>query len=143
MPHVVKKLPPPGSTDFDEQLWPVNLALALLCGCAVGANWAISDFQSPVWYLNGYVRLVTLLLSVGLLAGAAKYLGGRRGRRLQFAAMLSLTIHLGILLAAFLNQPKNTEWGIGPRGGAGQPSASRNRHDSRLSSERSDAEIAP
>ncbi len=93
---IIRKLESPSSGDFDEQLWPVNLALLLVCGCVAGWIIAISDFQAPEISQNGWFRLVTLVGSVALLCGLAVYLGGRRGRRLQLAAFLSLALHLGV-----------------------------------------------
>ncbi len=111
----IRKVDPIDSNDFDQRLWPVNLALLVLCGCVVGTNWAVSDFQSPVWYENGYFRLATLLVSVCGLAGLAMWLGGRPGRRLQMAALLSVSLHLVLGLALLLSHSDHTEWGVGPK----------------------------
>ena len=62
--HVVRRLDPAEHLDFDEQLWPVNLALMLACGCVAGMIWAICDFQTPVWYESGYFWMTVLLASV-------------------------------------------------------------------------------
>src|SRR5207302_6072528 len=91
--HAVRKLDFSESNDFDEQLWPVNLALMLACGCVAGMIWAICDFQTPVLLENGYFWMALLLGSVIGLGGLAIYLGGRTARRLQMAAFLSLALH--------------------------------------------------
>ncbi len=91
--HVVRRLEPAERLEFDEQLWPVNLALMLACGCVAGMIWAIGDFQTPVWYESGYFWMTVLLASVLGLGGLAVYLGGKTARRLQMAAFLSLALH--------------------------------------------------
>jgi hypothetical protein len=111
----IRKVEPIDSNDFDQRLWPVNLALLVLCGCVVGTNWAVSDFQSHVWYENGYFRLATLLVSVCGLAGLAMWLGGRPGRRLQMAALLSVSLHLALGLVLLLTHSDHAEWGVGPK----------------------------
>ena len=88
--------------EFDEQFWPVNIALLVLSGFVGGLIIAYSDrgadfpyfiWNSTEWWRNGYVRLGSLLLSVGLFIGLAIWLGGQRGRRFQLAAVISLFIH--------------------------------------------------
>jgi hypothetical protein len=88
--------------DFDEQFWPVNIALLVLCGFVGGLIIAYSDrgpefpyftWNSAEWWRNGYVRLASLFLSVGLFIGLAIWLGGQRGRRFQLAAVISIFIH--------------------------------------------------
>src|SRR5437588_3148750 len=69
--HAVRKLDFSESNDFDEQLWPVNLALVLACGCVAGMIWAICDFQTPVWYENGFFWMFVLVASVVSFGGLA------------------------------------------------------------------------
>src|SRR5579872_3656944 len=97
--HTIRKIEFSEPHDFDEQLWPVNLALVLAGGCMAGLIWAICDFRTPVLFENGYFWMTVLLVSVFGLGGLAVYLGGRSGRRLQMAAFLSLALH-GIGLAS-------------------------------------------
>jgi Prenyltransferase and squalene oxidase repeat len=111
----IRKVNPTDRADFDEQLWPVNLALLLLCGCVGGVIWANSDFATPDLLNNGYVRLVTLVGSVFVLGLLAIKLGGREARRLQLAAFLSLALHFGVAVGAIVLRPENSEWGDGPK----------------------------
>ncbi|HEY2148018.1 MAG TPA: hypothetical protein VGH32_08780, partial [Pirellulales bacterium] len=97
--HTIRKIEFSEPHDFDEQLWPVNLALVLAGGCMAGLIWAICDFRTPVLLENGYFWMTVLLVSVFGLGGLAVYLGGRSGRRLQMAAFLSLALH-GVGLAS-------------------------------------------
>ena len=113
----IRKIKPVESKDFDQQLWPVNLALLVLCGCVVGMNWALSDFQTHDWLENGYVRLVVILGTVGVLAGLAIWLSDKLeiARRLQMAALLSVSIHLAVAIAVLVMHVDHTEWSTGPR----------------------------
>ncbi|MGC4006745.1 MAG: hypothetical protein QM811_27920 [Pirellulales bacterium] len=85
----------PRRHDLDEQLWPVNIALVLLCGFIGGLIAAHSefDFERVPWYENGWTRLATLFVSVGAFIALSVGLGGHRGRRFQFAALISLLLH--------------------------------------------------
>ena len=82
--------------DFDEHLWPVNVALGVLGGCVAGVIFATSDFTWPPTNLfrSGQVRFVSLLGSMVVLMVLASLAGGARGRRLQLAALVSVMIHL-------------------------------------------------
>ncbi len=113
--HQVQKLDFSQSSDFDEQLWPVNLALVLAYGCVAAMVWAICDFQTPVVWQNGYFWLFALTASVVTFGGLAIYLGGRSARRLQLAAFLSLALHgVGIAsLKAYSNSLDNFGSGRG------------------------------
>ena len=112
--HVVRRLEPAERLDFDEQLWPVNLALMLACGCVAGMIWAICDFQTPIWYESGYFWMTVLLASVLGLGGLAVYLGGKTARRLQMAAFLSLALH-GVGIGALSLNHELHQPDIGPK----------------------------
>jgi hypothetical protein len=91
--------------DFDEQLWPINVALLVLAGFISGLIHTYSDFTwvPEQWYLNGWVRLASLVITVGGFVALSVWLGGQRGRRVQFAAVISLIMHafIGWQLALF------------------------------------------
>lgn len=91
--RVLRTVRPAEHGAFDEQLWPINSLLIVFCGAVAGLIIGTSDFRTPVWWLNGWVRLATLFASVLFLLLAANYLGGARGRRFQLAALLSLIVH--------------------------------------------------
>ena len=89
---------------FDEELWPVNVALVILAGFVAGAIVAISRFDDPRWFYNGWFRLTTLVVTTGVLIGVAGKLHSRRFRRaMQLAVVLSLLVHL-VVIAVLYNQ---------------------------------------
>jgi hypothetical protein len=93
--RTIRRITPAVHHEFDEQLWPVNIALLVLSGFVGGLIIAYSDFvwHSEDWWRNGYVRLASLIASVGLFIWLSIWLGGQRGRRFQLAAVLSIFLH--------------------------------------------------
>lgn len=93
--RTIRRINPAAHHDFDEQLWPINIALLVLCGFVGGLIIAHSefDFARVPWYENGWVRLATLVGSVGLFVSVAVWLGGKAGRRFQLGAVISLLLH--------------------------------------------------
>ncbi len=93
----IRKLPPPVDLGFDEQLWPVNVALLVFAGMVAGLIVVHSDFETTDALHNGYIRLATLAITLGaLLIGIS--LGGKHARRMQLGVMISLIAHSGALI---------------------------------------------
>lgn len=89
---------------FDEELWPVNVALVVLAGFVAGAIIAVSRFDDPRWLYNGWFRLTTLVITTGLLIWAASKIHNRRFRRtMQLATVLSLLVH-AVLIAVLYSK---------------------------------------
>ena len=92
----IKKVDRAERTGFEDQLWPTNLALLVLTGFVAGTIIAAGGFDDPRWLHNGWVRLVTLGVSMGALLILAQRLSRKMARRLQFAAVVSLIFHTGL-----------------------------------------------
>src|SRR5262245_64002024 len=104
MRRVVRKIEPAQIITFDDQLWPINVALLVLAGFVAGCIIALSSFEDPRLLYNGWARLASLAVSVGLLMWGASRLNSRRVRRgLQLATVLSLLAHM-ILMVILYNQ---------------------------------------
>ncbi len=78
---------------FDEQVWPVVVALAISCALAVGA---VATLLDGAW-------MWTMLLLLPALAAAAHFAllqmdDSKLKRSLQLAALTSLSVHLAILI---------------------------------------------
>ncbi|HUY89254.1 MAG TPA: hypothetical protein VMV10_11005 [Pirellulales bacterium] len=87
--------------DFDERLWPVDLALLVLAGFIAGVIVAKSDFQTPLVVYNGYLHLGALAAIVGaLLWGVARF-GARVQRRLQLGVFVSLLVHFWLCMLSY------------------------------------------
>ena len=79
---------------FDQQVWPVTIALGVVCFLAIGA---IATLLDDAW-------MWTMLLLLPALAAAAHFAllqldDSRLKTSLQLAALTSLSIHLLILIA--------------------------------------------
>ena len=102
--RVVHRVPTSDYHTFDDELWPVNVALVVLAGFVAGAIIAVSRFNDPRWFFNGWFRLTTLVVTTGLLIWVVTKLHSRRVRRaMQLAAVLSLIVHL-IVVVVLYNQ---------------------------------------
>src|SRR4051812_8941886 len=94
----IRKLPPPVELGFDEQLWPVNVALLVFGGFVAGLIVVNSSFETTDLYYNGFIRLATLAITLGaLLIGVT--MGGKHARRMQLGVMISLIVHSGALIS--------------------------------------------
>jgi len=93
----VRKIEPVQSVHFDEQFWPVSLALCLTA--AVGAGAAVSLMEGP-WMWATLVALPGLL--VAALVALQRVRPGLLRRSLQLAAILSAALHLMFLIACSL-----------------------------------------
>lgn len=100
--ELVRKVQVARVADFDEQLWPINCAILILAGFTAGIVIALSDFSDPRLLYNGWVRLVSVGLLVGLLFLAVWYLQGKMVRRVQLCILISLLVHLW--LAVYLHE---------------------------------------
>ncbi len=100
---VVRKIVNEHLGDFDEQVWPVNLAILVFAGFVTGIVLATTeDFFDPRLLYNGFFRLgVIAVLVIGLLFSTAR-LKAPTARRIQFCVVLSLFLHM--ILAVFLRE---------------------------------------
>jgi len=80
--------------DFDDQLWPINVAILILAGFVAGIVFATSDFHDPRIFYNGWVHLGVVALLVGVLFWAVVWLQGKVLRRVQLCILISLLMHL-------------------------------------------------
>jgi len=80
---------------FDDQLWPIIVAILILASFCVGAILTLSRFDDPRPIFNGGTQLGILAVVTGLLIWAASQLDVRHYRRgLQLAALMSFILHL-------------------------------------------------
>ena len=87
--------------DFDDRLWPINLALLVLAGFIAGVIVAKSDFQTPFILSNGYLHLGALAAIVGVLLWGVARFGARMQRRLQLGVFVSLLVHFWLCMLSY------------------------------------------
>ncbi|MEX0939082.1 MAG: hypothetical protein WDZ59_14560 [Pirellulales bacterium] len=92
--QVIRKIEPAARLPFEEQSWPINLALFILAGFVGGIIVAAGGFDDPRLLHNGWVRLATFTLTLAVLFWASTRWGRRVARRLQLAVLISLIGHL-------------------------------------------------
>ncbi|NLX94840.1 MAG: hypothetical protein GXY83_01555 [Rhodopirellula sp.] len=85
-------------SDFDDQLWPINVAIVILGGIAAGVIAASSSFDDPRLFYNGWVRLGGVAVMMMILFWAVIHLQGKMLRRVQLCLIVSLVVHIGLAL---------------------------------------------
>lgn len=93
----IRKLPPAQTAPFDEQFWPVSLALCLTAAIAAGA--AVSLLRGP-WMWTALIALPALLAAA--LFALQRVRPGLLKRSLQLAVILSAGVHLLFLILCSL-----------------------------------------
>lgn len=97
--RVIRKLKPTASQAFDDQLWPVLLALCVLGGFIMGSIIAYLRFDDPRWYANAITWLIVTVLGLGGAAVALAFVDNRVFRRsMQLAIILGLFFHCILLV---------------------------------------------
>jgi hypothetical protein len=92
--RIIRKLKLPVGHAFDDQLWPVILALCVLAGFAMGTILAYLRFDDPRWYANAALWLAIALLATVGAAAALWRMDNRKFRRsMQLAIVLGLFLH--------------------------------------------------
>lgn len=99
--RVVRKSKPPSGRTFDEQFWPVLIALVVLGGFTMGTFAHYLGFGSSAFYANATVWLVATAVVVVAAAVALARIDNRAFRRtMQLALLLGLLVHLILLVVS-------------------------------------------
>ncbi len=97
--RIVHKLQPPASRTFDEQLWPVYLAIVVLGAYLMGVVVSTLSFDTPRLHLNAATWLTTVTILVGLTLWAVGNIQGHWLRRtVLLSLLLSLIVNLSLLV---------------------------------------------
>ncbi|HEV3136814.1 MAG TPA: hypothetical protein VGZ26_02900 [Pirellulales bacterium] len=87
---------------FDDRLWPVNVAIAILASFAAAPLVATGRFDDPRPLANGWTHLGLLAVGALFLMWCASLIGRRRvRRRLELATLVSLIFHLSCIAALY------------------------------------------
>ncbi len=101
--RVIRRVQVQQSASFEDQLWPVNLAILILSGFVLGVIIARLDYGDPRLFYNGWTWTSTLIVSVSAAILYVSRLDNRTVRRsVQLATVLSIMFHLW--LAVMLSQ---------------------------------------
>ncbi len=97
--RVIRKLKPAGHGTFDDQMWPVAVALVILAFFLIGMSFAYLTFET-VW--APLLLVIGILLSCGGAAVAVHFIGNRIVKRsMQLALVISVVAHVLIFIIAF------------------------------------------
>ena len=107
--------------DFDDRMWPVNLAVFILAGFLIGIVQANGDFEEPRLLLNGYAHMAVVVAAAVILCLAASLVKNTIRRRLQLCILLSLLLHLSLAVFVYCH-PMQLPM-LSEPGGAGSGSA--------------------
>ncbi|MCA9119874.1 MAG: hypothetical protein H6822_01075 [Planctomycetaceae bacterium] len=93
--RTIRKTKQPSEATFDEQFWPVMLALFILGGFLAGTVLAYLRFNERVWYANAWTWLVAIPVVICTLIWVLRKVESRALRRgVQFSAVLCMILHL-------------------------------------------------
>src|SRR5262245_50400563 len=97
--RVVRKAHSGGSPYFDEQLWPVQIALVVLGGFLMGVSLAYPPLTGAVWYRTAWPSLIGIPLVVIAAMIALVYVDNRLFRRsLSLSLVLCAIVHVGMVV---------------------------------------------
>jgi len=86
--------------DFDDQIWPINVAILILVGFIAGSIVTYSRLDEPRLLLNTWFLLSTLALTAGLSFWAVARFQGKVRNRVLFCTIVSLLVHLWVVMYA-------------------------------------------
>ncbi|MDP6443045.1 MAG: hypothetical protein QGG36_24920 [Pirellulaceae bacterium] len=99
--RIIRKLRPAGEPAFDEQFWPVQLALILLGAFLAGVSLAYLKFDAPSFWQSAWTALAVIAVFVAASMVVLRYVSNRRIRRgMQLAFILCLIFHVIVLVTA-------------------------------------------
>jgi hypothetical protein len=99
--RTIRKTKQPGEAAFDEQFWPVMLALFVLAGFLVGTVLAYLHFDTRPWYSNAWTWLFVIPIVVCALIWLLRKVESRAVRRgVQFSAVLCVIVHLILFIVS-------------------------------------------
>ena len=109
---IVRRYIPRTRVVFDEQQWPVNIALVVLGGFLVGGIFAYQPFDpEAAWYASPWVSLAIVLLLICTSILTFRYIDNKKFKRtMQFSVIVCAIIHLGMLVYALESEVFSKGW---------------------------------
>ena len=109
---IVRRYVPRTRVVFDEQQWPVNIALVVLGGFLIGGIFAYQPFDpEAVWYASPWVSLAIVLLLICTSILTFRYIDNKKFKRtMQFSVIVCAIIHLMMLVYALESEVFSRGW---------------------------------
>jgi len=99
--RVIRKTRPTGQSVFDEQFWPVILAMFVLGGFLLGIVSAYLESNDARFYANAWTWTIAIPIIICLALWGLRYVDSHSLRRgVQFSAVLCVILHLFLFVAA-------------------------------------------
>lgn len=99
--RVIRKTKRPTEAAFDDQFWPVMLALFVLGGFLVGTVLAYLRFDEGRWYANAWTWLFVIPIVLCAMIWWLRKVESRAVRRgVQFSAVLCIIVHLVLFIVS-------------------------------------------
>ncbi|MDX1944557.1 MAG: hypothetical protein SFU86_04050 [Pirellulaceae bacterium] len=93
--RVIRKVHKTGGEYFDEQLWPIYIALVVLGAFLMGLSAAYLPFSGVPWYASAWTSLVSIPLVVGGFMLAFRLVDNRLVRRsMQLSVVVCSILHI-------------------------------------------------
>lgn len=100
--RIVRKVEPHSNRFFDEQLWPVLIALVALGGLLMGVSLAYQPLTGVAWWQTAWPSLIGIPLVAAAVAVALIRIDSRFVRRsLQFSLVLCAIVHVAFVVQMF------------------------------------------
>ena len=102
--QLVRKIDPHVRSRFDDQQWPVNVALVVLGGFLIGAILAYQEFDGSGWWASPWLSISLVVLLICSTMATFYYMGNRFVKRtMQLAVILCAIVHLVFLIVSAEN----------------------------------------
>src|SRR5436305_9688365 len=97
--RVVRKVPPSEAHYFDEQLWPVFIALVVLGSFLMGVSLAYLPLSGAIWYRTAWPSLIAIPLIVAAAMVLLSRIDNRLVRRsVQLSLVLCAILHVAMIV---------------------------------------------
>ena len=109
--RLIRKLQPKGPRSFDEEVWPIYVAIVVLFGYLVGIIVAVLRFNEARWYANALTWLIALSLTAGVGLFCVRFLEQRILKRtIVLSLLLSLIINVSLMIIMAWTYILNRSW---------------------------------
>lgn len=93
--RVIRKVQKAGGEYFDEQIWPIYIALVVLGAFLMGISAAYLKFSGVPWYASAWTSLISIPLIVGGFMLAFRLVDNRLVRRsMQLSVVVCSILHV-------------------------------------------------
>ena len=109
--HVVRTYQPRKRQVFDDQQWPVDMALVVFGGFMIGSILVYQRFDDPRWYASPWLSMIGVVLLIATTIWTLRSVGNQFVRRtMQLSVVICAIFHLMMLIVALENTIFSQIW---------------------------------